>query len=137
MANQVYVVTPVSTSIAPNQGSPKPPTPTNASADYYTSLSKLAILMTFKIPSSIDPTEVTIQQYFNSGDTSKLEFYAVYDKTGSGDLVSVNAEFNASNVDASSNSINLSLITSVKLILVCGVGPKSSKGCTKTVTIKY
>ncbi len=103
MPNQNYTVVPVSTSIAANQGTPKPANPTKLSATYYSSNAKLALKMTFTIPSSIDPSEVTIQQFFDTSDTSLLEFYAVYDKTGTGDPTSVAASFNASSVDASSN----------------------------------
>lgn len=131
---QIYTAQPIMLPILPATSAPLAET-FNVNASYSTSLGKLSVIMSFMIPSSIPASEVTIKQFYNPEQPTKLIFYAVYNTDSSGAYTQVNCQFNASSVDASGNAINLAGILNIVTMVYCMAGPRSSRGTAATVRV--
>jgi len=129
---QAIKVTPtiVPNAIAPatieNQLAP----PFDVSPMYSTSAKALTVTTSVLIPIEIGPGSVTVQQYFDPGNASQIQFYFVYDltKPGSGQFQEVVFQVTA----LQSKGITLSQITET-LMLMCDSDPKTSRGTTTSV----
>lgn len=132
-AIQTYTVQPVMSPLVPVLGDPLTEA-FDIDAAYVTAIGQLVVQMSFMIPTVLNPNDVTIKQFYMSGGRStRLEFYVVYACESTGPYKQVDCEFKASEVDAAGNPIALRSILSIKTMLFCTVGPKSSRGIMSTV----
>lgn len=132
---QNYVVQPIMLPILP-ASAPYLTETYNVDPSYSVSTEQLTVLMSFKIPGDVNPSQVSIKQYYNSNQASDIEFYAIYSSESTTDaLKSVNSKFKACATDAAGNAIELGAILNVKTMLVNSVGPKSSRGTSSSVRV--
>lgn len=130
---QTYIVQPVAMPILPC-GAPYLPDTTAVDAAYKVSTGQLSVAMTFMLPGTINPNQVTIQQYYpGNADPSKLFFYAVYNSDSSATAKPVTCAYKACPVDAAGSPISLGSILTIETMVVNLYGPKSSRGMATTV----
>lgn len=131
---QSYTVQPVMLPILP-ASAPYLADTFNIDPSYSVSTAQLTVLMSFMIPGDLNPSLVSIKQYYNSNQSSELQFYAVYSSESTATTKQVNCKFKACVTDAAGNPIDLGAILNVKTMLVNSVGPKSSRGVLTSVRV--
>lgn len=130
---QSYTVQPIALPIIPTTGDPLTDT-FNIDAAYASATGYLTIVLSFMIPTELQADQVVVEQYYNSSGRSKrLEFYLVYDCEASGTYKQVNCQFKASATDAGGNPIALGTILNIMTMVVCKVGPRTSRGVVSSV----
>lgn len=129
---QTYIVQPVAAPMLPVV----PATLDDAvavDAAYSTSSQELNVLVTFKLPGNVNPNQVTVTQYYNASDSSKLHFYLTYYCESPGNLKTYTGGFKASPFDAAGSPIALGGVLTVTTMMVNSCGPKSSRGLSSNV----
>lgn len=129
---QPYIVQPVAAPMLPVT----PATLDDAvavDASYSTSAQQLNVVVTFKLPGNVNPGQVTVTQYYNASDSSKLHFYLTYNCESPGQLKSVTGGFKASPFDAAGSPISLGAVLTITTMMVNSCGPKTSRGISTTV----
>ncbi|WP_343634183.1 hypothetical protein [Fluviicola sp.] len=130
---QTYTVQPVALPIVPC-GAPNLPETAGVDAAFNVASGQMSVTMTFMLPGTINPSQVTIQQYYPAvADPSKLYFYAVYNSDSTATAKPVNCAFKASPVDSSGGAISLGSVLTINTMLVNLYGPKSSRGMNSAV----
>lgn len=102
-------------------------------ASYSTSSQQLNVLVTFKLPGNVNPSQVTVTQYYNASDVSKLHFYLSYYCESPGNLKTYTGGFKASPFDAAGLPIALGSVLTITTMMMNSCGPKSSRGISSTV----
>lgn len=129
---QTYVVQPVMLPLTP-VGSLFLPDPTAIDPVYNVETQILKVSMVFMLPGNVSASQVSIKQYYNSAQPTKLQFYAVYNSSSTATPVAVSCSFNASPLDAAGNAITLGGIMTVFNMLKNTNGPKTSRGVATAV----
>lgn len=102
-------------------------------AAYSTSTQQLNVVITFKLPGNVNPSQVTVKQYYNPSNTSKLHFYLTYSCESPGQMKSVTGGFKASPFDAAGSPIELGAVLTITTMMMNSAGPKSSRGLSSQV----
>lgn len=132
-AVQNYLVQPVLLPIVP-MSAPYLTDTFNIDAAYAVSTGQLTVFMSFMIPGDLSPSQVSIKQYYDSHDEpNQLQFYAVYSSESTATMKQVNGKFKACATDAGGSPIDLGSILNIMTMVVCTVGPKSSRGIISNV----
>ncbi|AEA45032.1 hypothetical protein [Fluviicola taffensis] len=131
-AIQTYIVQPVMLPILPASGNSLAET-FNIDAVYIVANGQLNVIMSFMIPANVNPSQVSIKQYYSSTEPSSLSFYASYASNLTSEIVQVNCKFRASTTDARGRAISLGSVLSISTMVVCTVGPKTSRGVMTSV----
>lgn len=130
---QNYTVQPVMLPIVPTTGDPLTDT-FNVDAAFSSTSGYLTVVLSFMIPVTLPADQVTVKQYYNSAGRSKrLEFYLVFNCDPAGPYKQVDCTFKASPVDGAGNPIDLGSILNVFTMVVCLVGPRTSRGIVSNV----
>lgn len=130
---QNYIVQPVMLPIVP-MSAPYLTDTFNIDAAYAVSTGQLTVFMSFMIPGDLSASQVSIKQYYDRDhESSQLQFYAVYSSESSSAMKQVNGKFKACATDAGGNPIDLGSILDIMTMVVCTVGPKSSRGIISNV----
>ncbi len=132
-AIQNYIVQPVMMQIVP-MSAPYLTDTFNIDAAYAVSTGQLTIFMSFMIPGDINPSQVSIKQYYDRDhESSELQFYAVYGSESTAQAKEITCKFKACATDAGGAPIDLGAILSITTMLVNTVGPKTSRGTVSSV----
>jgi hypothetical protein len=131
---QIYNVQPIMMPIVPASASTLQET-FNVNVNYSATTGQLGVTMSFMIPGNLNPSQVSIKQYYSSNEPSTLEFYAVYSSESTATPKQVDCKFKASTVDANNTPISLGSILSVMTMMVCTSGPKTSRGVVNAVRL--
>ena len=107
--------------------------PTGIDAVYNAGTGQLSLAVTFMIPGNLNANQVSIKQYYNSAQSSKLQFYICYNSESTATPKAVTCAFQASATDAAGNPITLGAILNVFLMMYNAAGPKTSRGAMVTV----
>lgn len=129
---QPYIVQPVAAPMLPVT----PPTLDEAvavDAAYSTESQQLNVAVTFKLPGNVNPSLVTIKQYYNASSGGKLHFYIEYNCASPDPMKPVTGGFKACPFDAAGSPVPLDTILTITTMMVNSYGPKSSRGITTTV----
>lgn len=136
MSDQIQIVVVnnpavVTVPILPATSQNELPPPFQVSSSYSTKANTLTVQTSVLLPQEItDPgSSVTVQQYFDPNNSSRLQFYFVYDMADNGSGQYQEAIFK---ITADPAGIPLGRITET-FMLTCDTDPKTSRGTTTTV----
>lgn len=134
LTSQTYTVQPI-----PGSMSPVSPyalsNPVIIDAVYIGAQNKITVSLTFQIPNDVSASSVSVKQYYNSSQSSKLQFYICYSSASTAAAQTITCSFDASSSDGRGGSVDLGGITSVFNMLMNANGPKSSRGINTTIRI--
>lgn len=129
---QTYTVQPVPTTISPVLPALLPdPAPIDAAFNAGTQ--QLTVALTFMIPGNLNASQVSIKQYYDSSQSSKLYFYICYNSESTATPKAVSCAFQASATGPGGTPITLGAILNVYIMMYNAAGPKTSRGAMVTV----